>query len=48
MIKVAAGNRQSGKEVMALLLDQSSDEVKITEVIKKESLGKPPCIHSSW
>ncbi|RYP43836.1 hypothetical protein DL768_009643 [Monosporascus sp. mg162] len=39
VVKTAAGNESSGKEVMALLLKQPGDEVKITEEVVKAAAG---------
>ncbi|KAK4457483.1 putative het domain protein [Cladorrhinum samala] len=35
VVKAAAGNSDSGKEILALLLDQRGDEVRITEEVLK-------------
>ncbi|KAK3346892.1 heterokaryon incompatibility protein-domain-containing protein [Lasiosphaeria hispida] len=39
VVKAAAGNGSSGKEVMTLLLDQRGTEVKITEEVVKAAAG---------
>ena len=39
VVKAAAGNLRSGKEVMELLLRQRGDEVKITEKVVKAAAG---------
>jgi hypothetical protein len=38
VIEAAAGNWSSGKELMALLLDHRSDEVKITEKVVEATI----------
>jgi len=37
VVKAAARNKSGGKEVIALLLNQRSDEVKITKEVVKEA-----------
>jgi len=39
VVKAAAGNGSSGKEVMALLLNQRGTEVKITKEVVKAVAG---------
>jgi hypothetical protein len=39
VVKAAAGNWQSGRQVMTLLLEQRGDEVKITEEVVKVAAG---------
>ena len=38
MVKTAAGNSWSGKEVVALLLDRRGDQVKITDEVVKTAI----------
>jgi ankyrin repeat protein len=39
VLKAAAGNSESGKEVMALLLDRRGDQITITEDVVKAAAG---------